>query len=306
MKILVTGGAGFIGSHVVDRYISDGHSVIVVDDLSTGRSENLSPDAQFHQLDIRSKEAAELIVKEKPEIINHHAAQIDLRRSVKEPLLDAEINILGLINLMEAAVKANSIKKVIFASTGGAIYGDAKVIPTAEDYPAWPVSPYGVAKLTSEHYLNYYQAIHKIPFISLRYGNVYGPRQNPEGEAGVVAIFSQKMMRGEQLIINGDGTQTRDYVYVSDIVDANQAALKREISGIYNIGTGVETDVNTIFKKLAQVLAPDTKEVHGPEKEGEQRRSALNCAKAKSDFDWEAKVTLDEGLKKTAAFFKEK
>lgn len=304
MKILVTGGAGFIGSHVVDRYISDGHNVIVIDNLSTGLIKNINPKAQFHKLDIRSQKAAELIKKTSPDILNHHAAQIDLRRSVKEPLFDAEINILGLLNLLEAAIKTKSVKKIILASTGGAIYGDAKITPTPEDYPAWPVSPYGVAKLTSEHYLHYYQNSFKLQFVSLRYGNIYGPRQNPEGEAGVVAIFCQAMLRGKQPVINGNGKQTRDYVYVSDVVDANSLVLKDAVTGIYNIGTGKETDVNTIFDKLAKLLASDMKKIHGPEKKGEQKRSVLDSSKAKEKFGWEAKISINVGLGKTAAYFK--
>lgn len=304
MKILVTGGAGFIGSQIIDRYVSDGHQVIVIDDLSTGFEKNLNPKAEFHKLDIRSPKAARLVKKTRPEIINHHAAQIDLRRSVREPVLDAEINIIGLLNLMEAAVQIGTVKKVIFASTGGAIYGNAEIVPTPEAHPAWPISPYGVAKLASEYYLHYYQNNFDLPFVSLRYGNVYGPRQNPEGEAGVVAIFCQKMLKGEQPIINGDGKQTRDYVYVSDVVEANAMVLKEEVSGIYNIGTEQETDVNTIFKKLALILAPETKEIHGPEKKGEQQRSVLGCTKANKDFGWKAKTSIDKGLAKTAAYFK--
>lgn len=303
MKILVTGGAGFIGSHIVDRYISDGHEVVVIDDLSTGFEKNLNSKAKFHKLDVRSKKAASLIQSEKPDIINHHAAQIDVRRSVKQPLFDAQVNILGLINLMEAVRKVGSVKKVIFASTGGAIYGDAKLIPTPEDYPAWPVSPYGVSKLTSEHYLHFYRTVYEIPFVSLRYGNVYGPRQNPHGEAGVVAIFCRKIIEGGQPVIYGDGKQTRDYVFIKDVVEANTSALNKT-DGIYNIGTEKGTTVIAIFAALAKLLAPKTKEVHGPERQGEQRRSVLGCKKAKQDFGWEANVSLEEGLRETAEYFK--
>lgn len=304
MRILVTGGAGFIGSHVVDRYVAEGHQVVIIDDLSTGSTDNLNPKAQFQKLDIRSKAAADFIQQIHPDIINHHAAQIDLRKSVEQPILDAEINILGLLNIMEAAVRVKSVKQVIFASTGGAIYGDASVIPTPEEYPAWPISPYGVAKLTCEHYLHYYQSAHGIPFISLRYGNVYGPRQNPKGEAGVIAIFSGRLLSGRQPTINGDGKQTRDYVFVGDIVEANTIVLKDNHHGLYNIGTGKETDVNTIFKKLRTLIAPTIQAIHGPVKIGEQRRSSLDTSKAKRELGWQAQTSLIQGLQQTANFFK--
>ncbi|OGY17876.1 MAG: UDP-glucose 4-epimerase [Candidatus Chisholmbacteria bacterium RIFCSPHIGHO2_12_FULL_49_9] len=304
MKILVTGGAGFIGSHIVDRYITDGHQVLVIDDLSTGSEANLNRKVKFLKLDIRSKDAFNLVVAEKPEIINHHAAQIDLRRSVEEPLWDAEINILGLLNLMEGARQVKSVKKVIFASTGGAIYGDASIIPTPENYPAWPISPYGVAKLTCEHYLHYYQEVHGIPFVSLRYGNVYGPRQNPKGEAGVIAIFSGRLLSGEQPVISGDGKQTRDFVFVEDVVEANAKALSQKAKGINNIGTGKETDVTTIFDELRKQLAPTVKPLYGPVKKGEQRRSSLDSKKALKEFGWQPRTELRNGLEKTAEFFK--
>lgn len=304
MKILVTGGAGFIASHIVDSYILEGHQVIVFDDLSTGSKKNINPKAEFHEVDIRSQQAFELIIEKQPEIINHHAAQVDLRESVENPLEDASINILGLLNLMQAAVRSKSVKKIIFASTGGAIYGDADTVPTSEDYPAWPVSPYGVAKLTCEHYLYYYQKTFNIPFVSLRYGNVYGPRQNPHGEAGVVAIFARKMLDGEQAIINGNGKQTRDFVFVADVVEANRLVLQDQFSGIFNIGTGEETDVNTVFFHLSKILAKSSKAKYGPEKKGEQKRSALECSKAKEVFSWEAHISIEEGIQKTAEFFK--
>ena len=305
MNILVTGGAGFIGSQVVDRYIAEGHNVVIVDDLSTGFAKNVHPKAAFHKLDIRSKEAAQLVQKIKPSVINHLAAQIDVRRSVADPLYDAGINILGLLNIMEAAVRAKSVKKVIFSSTGGAIYGDAEIIPTPEEFPARPVSPYGVAKLTSEHYLHYYATTYGIPSICLRYANVYGPRQNPDGEAGVVAIFAKKMIRGQRIIINGDGKQTRDYVFVADVVEANILALEKEISGIFNIGTGKETDVNRIYSILAQRLKIQAKEKHGPQRKGEQLRSALNTQKAIEELGWQANVQLETGIGKTVEYFQD-
>lgn len=306
MKIVVTGGAGFIGSHLVDSYITAGNQVAVIDNLSSGVEENLNPKADFYNLDIGSQQAALKVKKLKPDILNLHAAQIDIRKSVSDPLLDAQSNILGHINLLQAAKESKSVKKIIFASTGGAIYGDARVTPTAEDYPAWPISPYGIAKLTGEHYLYYYQQVYAIPFVSLRYSNVYGPRQNPHSEAGVVAIFCSKMISNQQPIINGNGKQTRDYVYISDVVKANLLVTEKNIQGIYNISTGVETDINSIFRKLSLILAPDVKEVHGSAKEGEQQRSVLDCSKAQKDFDWKPEVNIDQGLQETAEFFKNK
>lgn len=304
MKILVTGGAGFIGSHIVDRYIKLGHQVLIIDDLSTGKKENINPKAEFYKLNISSTKVIKIIKEQKPQIINHHAAQVDLRKSVSNPTLDAEINILGLLNLMEAAVKAKSVNQIIFASTGGAIYGDAEIIPTPEDYPAWPVSPYGVAKLTSEHYLYYYQSAYNIPFVSLRYGNVYGPRQNPHGEAGVVAILARKIIDEKKLVINGNGKQTRDFVFVSDVVKANELVLKKQIHGIFNIATEKETQINTIFNELAKQINLKIKIVHGPAKKGEQKRSVLSTLKAKKSFGWKADTDLETGIRETVEFFK--
>jgi UDP-glucose 4-epimerase len=306
MKILVTGGAGFIGSHIVDRYVSEEHQVLVVDDLSTGSKENINKKATLIKIDIRSLSLKSLILREKPEVINHHAAQINLRQSVENPIKDADINIMGLLNLMESASKAKSVKKIIFASTGGAIYGDAGITPTPEEYPAWPISPYGVAKLTSEHYLHFYQEVYEIPFVSLRYGNVYGPRQNPHGEAGVIAIFADKMLKGIQPTINGKGKQTRDFVFVEDVVRANSRVLQSGIKGIFNIATGIETDINTIYYKLAINAKYPKKANHGPVMAGEQKTSVLDCSKARREFSWKAEIKIDEGLKRTVKFFKDK
>ena len=239
-------------------------------------------------------------------MLNHHAAQMDVRRSVADPIFDAQTNILGLTNLMEAFRQTGSGRKVILASTGGAIYGDATTMPTSESYPAQPVSPYGISKLTSEHYLYYYQQIYQVPFIALRYANVYGPRQNPEGEAGVVAIFAQKMLQGEQPVINGDGKQTRDFIFVSDVIKANLAALASDANDTYNIGTGKEVNINTVFKLLNQLTGEKTRKIHGPAKEGEQQRSCLDCQKAEKIFHWRPEVDLEFGLKKTVDFFKSK
>lgn len=305
MKILITGGAGFIASHIVDAYINLGHKVIVVDNLFTGRREFVNNKAKFYKEDIRDSERIEMIIgKEKPEIINHHAAQISVRHSVNDPLFDAEVNILGLLNLLEAARKV-PVKKIIFASSGGVVYGDANILPTQENFqPLNPLSPYGVTKLASEHYLNFYYQTYKIPYIALRYANVYGPRQNPHGEAGVVAIFTRKMLHGEGPIINGDGKQTRDYVYVGDIVEVNKRALTIPACGAFNIGTGIETDVIQLFGRLRDIFGIDVKAKHGPAKVGEQKRSCLDAKHAADKLNWRAKVSLAEGLQRTVKYFK--
>lgn len=305
MKILVTGGAGFIASHIVDAYISDGHEVVVLDDLSTGKKEFVNSKARFYQVDIRSREEIETIIKkEKPDVINHHAAQISVRNSVEDPRNDLEVNLIGLLNLLESA-KKTGLKKFIFASSGGVVYGEANILPTPESYtPLTPQSPYGVTKLASEYYLNYFYQSFKIPFIALRYGNVYGPRQNPHGEAGVVAIFTMKLLKGETPIINGDGKQTRDYVYVGDIVEANRKALISDKIGAYNIGTSKETDVIEIFDILQKLTGSNLEPKHGPAKSGEQQRSCLDSTMAKNLMDWQAKTGLAKGLKQTVAYFK--
>src|SRR3989338_3006555 len=248
MRVLVTGGAGFIGSHIVDRYLAEGYDVAIIDDLSTGVKENINPNVRFYQGTITDKEFAAMVVeKERPEVLNHHAAHIQVGRSVADPVFDATVNIDGTINLMQALVKTGSCKKVIFASTGGAMYGN-KQTPFTEDMMSAPLSPYGVSKRAAELYLGFYQEQYGIPFIALRYANVYGPRQNPHGEAGVVSIFSKKILKNEQPIINGDGKQTRDYVFVDDVVRANLLATDRDVTCVLNIGTSVETDVNKIFR----------------------------------------------------------
>ena len=303
MKCLVTGGAGFIGSHLVDKLIKEGHKVVVIDNLSTGRKENLNPKAKFYKIDICSYRISQIFKKEKPEVVFHYAAQIDVRKSVKDPVEDAKINILGTLNILENCKKYN-IRKVIFASTGGAIYGDADIVPTPETYPELPLSPYGIAKLTIEKHLSYYYKVFGLPYVSLRLANVYGPRQNSKGEAGVVAIFCDKMLSKKQPIINGSGRQTRDFVFVGDVVEANILALKKNKIGIFNIGTAKETNVNTIFKKLKELTGSKCKEIHGPALLGEQKRSCLNFLKAKKELNWQPKYSLDKGLNKTVEWFK--
>ncbi|MGA9406035.1 MAG: NAD-dependent epimerase/dehydratase family protein [Bacteroidota bacterium] len=305
MNILVTGGAGFIGSNIVDAYVQAGHTVVIVDDLSTGSLKNVNPRAKFHKIDLRDP-ALENVFKEIPiEVINHHAAQMDVRKSVADPKFDASVNILGMLNLFEFGIR-HGVKKIIFASTGGAIYGEQDYFPADEQHPLRPLSPYGITKLATEKYLFYYHAIYGIQHTILRYANIYGPRQNPHGEAGVVAIFADKMLKSEQPVINGDGKQTRDYVYVSDVVRANVLALSHSSSDIFNIGTGKENDVNTLFRIIKKFSGATCEEKHAEAKMGEQLRSVIDHAKAKKILGWEPAVTLEEGLRKTVEFFREK
>lgn len=301
---MVTGGAGFIGSHLVARLIEEGHEVVVVDDLSTGKKKNLLKDAIFYKLDITSSRLERVFQNERPEVIYHHAAQMDVRKSVADPAFDAKSNILGLLNLLGCAVE-NGARRIIFASSGGAVYGDQLCFPATEDHPTHPLSPYGVSKLSSEHYLYYYQKVFGLEYTTLRYGNVYGPRQDPHGEAGVVAIFTKMMLNGEQPIINGNGKQTRDYIYVDDVVEANMAVFNKKISDTFNIGTGRETTVNQLFQTLLKITVSDAKETHGPEKKGEQLRSCLDCGKISEVAEWEPLVSLEEGLEHTVAYFRD-
>ncbi|MBI3805097.1 MAG: GDP-mannose 4,6-dehydratase [Nitrospirae bacterium] len=303
MKVLVTGGAGFIGSHLVDRLIQDGHQVVIVDNLSTGKKKNINKEAVFYKADICSSRLERIFQKEKPEVVSHHAAQMDVRRSVSDPSFDAQTNIIGLLNLLECAVK-HGTRRIIFASSGGAIYGEQEIFPAPENHPTRPLSPYGVSKLSSEHYLYYYQKVCGLDYTALRYSNVYGPRQDPFGEAGVVAIFAQKMLRGEQPVINGNGMQTRDYVFVEDVVEANMAVFHSQINDAFNVATGKETSVNQLFRFLLDVTGSDAKEIHGPEKKGEQIRSCLDAQKLHKTLEWEPRVALPEGLMKTVEYFK--
>jgi UDP-glucose 4-epimerase len=304
MNILVTGGAGFIGSHLADAFLAEGHSVAIIDDLSTGKESNLHPAAMFLQADIRDAGAVDRLFEGgRFDVVCHHAAQMDVRRSVADPVFDASVNIVGVLTLLEAAVR-HGVKKVLFASSGGAMYGEQVHFPADENHPTRPVSPYGVAKLATEQYLFYYREAYGLDCVSLRYANVYGPRQNPEGEAGVIAIFASKMLRGEQPIINGDGKQTRDYVYVGDVVRANLLALRYEGSGVFNIGVGVETDVNTLFHHLRTLTGSGCAEKHGEGKKGEQLRSVLDARKAIRELGWSVTRSLEEGLRLTVEFFR--
>lgn len=303
MRIVVTGGAGFIASHIVDAYLERGHEVHIVDDLSTGQSGNLNPRADLHEIDIADPKAARLIERIKPDALCHHAAQMDVRHSVADPGFDARVNIIGFINLLEAC-KNCAVKKVLFASSGGAVYGEQDVFPAAEDHPTRPASPYGVSKRAGELYLVYYQQAFGLPYIALRYANIYGPRQSAKGEAGVVAIFLSLLLTGKTPVINGDGGQTRDYVYVGDVVAANAAALDSPFVGAVNIGTGVETDVVTIFEHLRRAVGSQIEAVHGPAKPGEQRRSCLDARLAAQVLGWRPQTALADGLRRTAEYYR--
>ncbi len=303
MKIVVTGGAGFIGSHIVDAYIADGHRVHIIDDFSTGQERNLNPSAEVQRLDIGDPKAAKVIRDIKPDVLSHHAAQMDVRRSVADPGFDARINIIGIINLLEACRDAG-VKKVIFSSSGGAVYGDREPIPASEGHGTLPLSPYGVSKLSGELYLGYYQMAFGLPYVALRYANVYGPRQSAHGEAGVVAIFISALLSGRAPVINGDGKQTRDYVFVGDVVRANLAALETTYVGPVNIGTGAETDVVTICRLLKQGLGSSIDAQHGPAKLGEQKRSCLDAALAGQVLNWEPTVNIAAGLQETIAYYR--
>ena len=303
MKIAVTGGAGFIASHIADAYLSLGHDVVIIDNLSTGKRENIPANARFIEMDVNDPGIPALFMEEKFDIVNHHAAQMDVRVSVQDPTYDARINILGGINIYESALRSG-VKKIIFASSGGTVYGEQEYFPADERHPTKPISPYGIAKLSNEQYLYYYAHVHGLPSVAFRYANIYGPRQNPHGEAGVIAIFAQKLLRGEQPVINGDGLQTRDYVYVGDVVAANILALQPQMIGAYNIGTGKETDVNTLFGHLRDLTQSTCKEQHAPAKQGEQLRSVLSHERIFASFGWTPKMDLVEGLSKTVDSFR--
>jgi UDP-glucose 4-epimerase len=304
MKVLVTGGAGFIGSHLADRLLSAGHEVVILDDLSTGHVEHLHPDARFYQMDVQSPWLDELFKIERPEAVLHQAAQASVRRSVADPVFDASVNVLGTVTLLEASVR-HGVRRFLFASTGGALYGDADVIPTPEDYPTLPVSPYGASKLGAEVYLRTFHAVHGLSYAALRYANVYGPRQDPHGEAGVVAIFARRLLSGETARINGDGKQTRDFVYVGDIAEANARALTSEAVGSFNVGTGVETDINTIFQLLKRATGNNQPEAHGPAMAGEQRRSVVDARKIDKVMGWRPRTSLEAGLDATVRYFRQ-
>jgi len=307
MRILVTGGAGFIGSHTVDALVAAGAGeVAVLDDLSAGKRHQVNARATLYQTDLRDVAAVTSVVeKVKPELIFHLAAQMDVRRSVADPAFDAQVNLVGFLNLIESARK-HGLKRVVFSSTGGAIYGEQDNFPCDEDHPKRPVSPYGVAKLATEAYLFFYKVEYGIDYLALRFGNVYGPRQDPHGEAGVVAIFCGRILDGQAVTIYGDGTQTRDYVYVGDVVRAVTAAGSSRASGIaLNIGTGIETDVNDLYSTLASIADFPTKAEHAAARPGEQKRSVISPARAAKELGWRPEKKLADGLEATYKFFKD-
>jgi UDP-glucose 4-epimerase len=306
MKIVVTGGAGFIGSHLADAFVGAGHDVAVIDNLSSGERAQVPAAARFHEADIRSDAAIHAIESEKPDVLCHHAAQMNVRRSVEDPAYDADVNVLGMLRLLETAKKAGT-KTVLFASSGGTVYGETDRFPTSEQEPTVPVCPYGVSKLSGEHYLEYYRRVFGMRYVALRYANVYGPRQNPHGEAGVVSIFCRALLGGQGAMpaqIYGDGLQTRDYVFVGDVVRANVAALASDYCGAVNIGTGQETSVVDLHARLRALTGCSVLPEHAPAKDGEVRRSVLDCSHAARVLGWKPSVTLDEGLAATVDFFR--
>jgi len=303
MRVLVTGGAGFIGSHITDAYVAAGHEVLVIDNLSSGHAENVPSAARLEQVDIRDPAVVAVIESFRPEVINHHAAQMNVRVSVEDPCLDAEINVLALVRVLETG-KSCGVSKFVFASSGGTVYGDPDAIPTDEGQATHPICPYGVSKLAGEHYLHYFRTIFGVPYVAFRYANIFGPRQDPHGEAGVIAIFCQRLLRGDDVTIYGDGRQTRDYVFVGDVVRANLAALGTDYVGAVNIGTGVETDVVTLYERIWTQVGGAGKAVHADAKEGEVRRSCLDARRAHEVLGWQPSTDLDTGLAATVEFFR--
>ncbi len=303
MKVLVTGGAGFIGSTTVDQLVREGHRVVVLDDFSTGREENLNPEVEVLRLSITSETIPQVFAEWRFDAVMHCAAQIDVRKSVENPVFDAGVNILGTLNLLEAC-RRTGVKRFVFSSTGGAIYGDTELRPTPVGADCQPISPYGITKFSVEKYLYYYREIQGLSTFAVRYGNVYGPRQNPHGEAGVVAIFARRLLENLPLQINGDGTQSRDYVFVEDVARANCLALAADCGGAANVGTGVETDVNRLYELLAAALGSPRTAPHGPALAGEQRTSCLSWEATRELLGWAPRVPFEEGIVRTAEWFR--
>jgi UDP-glucose 4-epimerase len=303
MRILITGGAGFIGSHLADALLQQGHDITIWDNFSTGKRENVPHNAHFVEVDILEPAQYQALIDGQFEAVFHLAAQLDVRRSVIDPVYDAEVNIVATVRLLEAAAHS-TVKHFIFASSGGTIYGELDYTPADELHPIRPLSPYGISKATVEHYLAFYAQVYGLRYVSLRYANVYGPRQNPHGEAGVIAIFAQKLLQGQQPIINGEGLQTRDYVHVSDVVQANLLALDYPESGCFNVGTGVETNVCQLFDAINAALSSPAQRQHGPSKDGEVQRSVLSYAKLQQAMNWQPQYAITEGLANTIEWFK--
>ncbi len=302
MKILVTGGAGFIGSHVVDAYIQLGHEVVVVDNFSTGSWDNVNPAAKVYELDVRERQGIrEVFERERPDVVNHHAAQVNVRASLDDPLTDVEINVVGTVNLLDAAAKGG-VRKFIFISSGGAVYGEAEKVPTPEDYPPQPISHYGAAKLAGEHYCHVYYVVYGMPYVVLRYANVYGPRQNPKGEAGVTAVFAQLMLQGKRPRIFGDGSKTRDYVHVADVARANVLALEYEGVGVFNIGTGRQITDRQVFDAVAEAVGYEGEPEYTDFRPGEVMHSAVDCARAERELGWKPEIVFEEGVRSVVEY----
>ena len=302
MKVLVTGGAGFIGSRLVDRLIAEGHAAVVVDDLSSGCAAHVHPQAVFYQTDVRDGQALDkVLAREKPQVVSHHAAQVSVRESVANPAHDASVNVIGLLHLLEAC-RRHGVERLVFASSGGAIYGEQETFPADETHPLRPVSPYGVAKLAGEHYLRCFHTTHGLSYAALRYANVYGPRQSAAGEAGVIARFADRLLHGVPVRINGDGGQTRDFVYVDDVVEANLRAMQSDAQGAFNVGTGVETSINGVFERLRKITGSLAPPEYAPAKAGEQRRSVLDVGRMARQLAWRPRTALADGLAQTVAY----
>lgn len=302
MRTVVTGGAGFIGSTLADALLAAGHEVTVVDDLSRGRREHVPADVGFVDADVAAGSLRGLFERVRPEVVFHQAAQIDVRRSVAEPVFDARVNVAGTVNVLDAAAHSG-VRRVVFASSGGAVYGDTETIPTPESHPCSPLSAYGAAKYAGEVYGEMFQRLHGLEFVALRYANVYGPRQDPHGEAGVVAIFIERLLGDGEVLVHGDGAQTRDYVHVADVVRANLLAATGSATGAYNIGTGREHSVNDVYAATAAALGVTRQPRHGPAKAGEQRRSCVDVSRAAAELGWTPSTNLDAGISQTVAWF---
>ncbi len=303
MRVLVTGGAGFIASHIVDAYVERGHEVTVVDDLSSGLRENVNPRAELLVADLRQPQTIDSLRGRKFDLVNHHAAQIDVRVSVADPAADAELNVVAALRLFQTLID-DGVKKIVFASSGGAAYGEPQYAPQDEQHPVNPLSPYGCAKLAIDQYLGFFRAVHGIKAVSLRYGNVYGPRQRKDGEAGVIAIFAGALLDGQTPRINGTGEQTRDYVFVEDVVRANMAASELDLDGIYNVGTGIETSVNALYAALTRALGIDKPADYGPAKAGEQMRSVLDGRRLRTAASLPEPAKIEDGLRKTVQWLR--
>ena len=301
VKVLVTGGAGFIGSAVVERLVALGHQAVVVDDLSSVCSDDVPHQVAFYQADIRDgRTLDEVLGREKPQVVSHHAAQVSVRESAADPAHDASVNVVGLLNLLQACAR-HGVERFVFASSGGAIYGEQEKFPADENHPLRPVSPYGVTKLASEHYLRCFQLMHGLPFLALRYANVYGPLRCHRGESGVVAMFAERLLGSKSVRINGDGRQTRDFVFLDDVVDANVLAISSSHQGIFNVGTGIETSVNGLFAHLQRLTGNFAYPEYAPAMAGEQRRSALDAARITRQLGWKPRTSLADGLARTVA-----